>query len=69
MADHPLVPSIGSKVLVEATVVFINYFPSDEGPVLPVPCVKVREGISFGVACADPQPPWPFTPVAPEKKT
>ncbi len=51
--SHPVVPPIGSKVLVEATVVFLNYWPSNEGPALPVPCVKVREGILFGVACAD----------------
>ncbi len=54
--SHPLVPPIGSKVLVEATVVFHNMWPSNEGPTLPVPCVKVRDGISFGVACADLRP-------------
>lgn len=51
MSDHPLVPPLGSRVVIEATVVALNCFPSDEGPTLPVPCVKVRDGISFGVAC------------------
>jgi hypothetical protein len=49
-----LVPPIGSTVMVEATVVAHNMFPTaDEGPPLPVPCVKVRDGVSFGVACHD----------------
>ena len=47
-------PPIGSRVLVEATVVFHNRArPGDEGPGLPIPCVQVRDGVSFGVACED----------------
>lgn len=54
------IPRVGTKVLVEATVVRLNagewgwdWLSGDndvEGPCLPVPCVEVRKGISFGVA-------------------
>lgn len=50
------VPSIGTRVFVEATVVWLNAgewarpWDNVEGPMLPIPCVRVREGISFGVA-------------------
>ncbi len=57
--NHPLVPPLGTRVLVEAIVVHHNVFARDEGPTLPVPVVKVREGISFGVACEYLQPAWP----------
>ncbi len=49
-------PPIGTKVLVEATVVALNAgewaqrTDRVEGPMLPIPCVKVRDGILFGVA-------------------
>ncbi len=47
IAQEPkTVPPIGSIVSLEATVVYINTF-RDGGP---VPCVQVRESISFGIA-------------------
>ena len=54
------VPPVGTRVLVEVTVVHLNAgewaWPRDkdaEGPLLPIPCVKVREGILFGVRVED----------------
>jgi hypothetical protein len=57
-AVRETIPTIGSRVLLEATVVALNlpFWPDDdlEGPPVPTPCVKVRDGIpSFGMSCGE----------------